>query len=92
MGLAELVARRDVGDFVSELEIRKPRRVSDMKVIDRMQVVVETGLRDLTCRKAAAVIEPALDQQHLQAGPGEITPKDQAVMARADDDPVVAAF
>jgi len=41
MRLAELVARRDVLDAVGEIEVLEPRRLADVEMIDRMQVVIE---------------------------------------------------
>ena len=67
MGLAEFIARRDVGDLVGEPEIGEPRRVADVEMIDRMQVVIEAGLGDFACAKPTAVVEPSVDQQHIEA-------------------------
>src|SRR6185503_20693218 len=90
MRLAELVARRDVFDAVAEVQILEPRRLADVKMIDRMQVVVEARRGGLLRHQRAAVLQAAVDEENLEAGFGEITAKHQAVMPRADDDAVVA--
>ena len=89
MGLTEFVAWRDVGDTLIQIQIPEPRRLADVEMIDRMQVVVEARQRHLTRAQAAAVGEPPVHQENVEAGAGKITPKDQPVMARADDDAVV---
>ena len=87
--LAELVARRDVGDTLVEPQVVEPRRIGNMEMIDGMRVVIEAGCGDLPGRKAAAILQAAIDQQDLQAGFGEVAAEDQAVMSGADDDPVI---
>src|SRR5579875_3794666 len=47
MGLAEFVARRDIGNARVEPEVLEPGRLGDVEVIDRVQVVVEARQRDL---------------------------------------------
>ena len=92
VSLAELVARRDVGDPVIEAEVPEPRRLADVEMIDRVQVVVEAWLRDFLGCQAAAIGQPPLHHQDVEPGFGEIGSKDQAVVAGADDDAVVASF
>ena len=87
--LAELVARRDVGDALVEPEVLEPRRLADVEMIDRVQIVIEARQRHLTRAQAAAIGQPPLDEQYLQARPREISAEDQAVMAGPDDDAVI---
>ena len=89
MGLAEFVARRDVGYPRIEPEILEPGRLADVEMIDRVQVVVETRQRHLARAQAAAIGQPPLHQQNVEAGAGEIAAEDQPVMAGADDDAVI---
>ena len=70
--LAELVARRDVGDAFVQAQILEPRRLADVEMIDRMQVVIEAGQRHFAGAQAAAVVEPPLDQQDVEPCAGEI--------------------
>ena len=90
--LAELVARRDVGDAFVRAEILEPRRLADVEMIDRVQVVIEAGQRHLARAQSAAISQPPLDQQDVEPGAGEIGAEDQAVMAGADDDAVIGFF
>ena len=53
-----------------------------------VQVGPETRQGDLIGGGAAADLGVALDDQHPQAGPGQIRGGDKAVVARADDDSV----
>ena len=92
VSLAEFVAGRDVGDPIVEAEVPEPRRLADVEMIDRMQVVVEAGLRDFLGRQAAAIGQPPLHHEDVEPGFGEIGSEDQAVMAGADDDAVIAPF
>ena len=62
MRLAQLVARCDVGHAIGEPEILEPGRLADVKVIDRMQVVIEARLRDFLRREAATILQAAIDQ------------------------------
>jgi hypothetical protein len=89
MGLAKLVARRDVGDAVGEAEIVKPRRLGDVEMIDRVQVVIEAGLGGFGRHQPAPIGEPALDQQNFEPGPGQIGAQHHAVLAGPDDDAVI---
>ena len=45
MRLAEFVARRDVGDACRRDQVLEPRRIADVEMIDRMEVVIEAGHR-----------------------------------------------
>src|SRR5262249_8918650 len=92
MRLAEFVARRDVSDALAQVQILEPWRFADMEVIDRVQVVIETRQRHFARAQAAAVSEPPLDQQHIEAGARKIGAEDQPVMAGAYDDAVVGFF
>src|SRR5262245_28163110 len=82
--LAELVARRDVSDLVGKPQVLEPRRLGDMKMIDRMQIVMEAGLGHLLRGEPAAIAEPAFHRKNLETGFGEIAAQDQAVMAGTD--------
>jgi hypothetical protein len=92
MRLAELIARRDVGDALVEAEIPEPRRLADVEMVDGMQVVIEAGLRHFFSGKSAAIGESALHQQDVEPLLGQVGAEDQPVMARADDDAVVIAL
>ena len=92
MRLAELIARGDVGDAIFEAEILEPRRLGNVEMVDRVEVVIEAGRGRLFGHQPAAVFEPAVDQQNAQARFGEIAAEDEAVMAGADDDAVVGLF
>ena len=92
MRLAEFVARRDVGHTFAETEVLEPRRLADVEVIDRMQVVIEAGFGRLLGGKTAAVVEPTLDNEDVESSLGEIAAEHEAVMAGADDDAIVVAF
>jgi hypothetical protein len=87
--LAEFIPRRDVIDGGAEFEILEPRRLADVEMIDRMQVVIEARLGHFPGAQAAAIGQPLLDQQDVQPGLGQIAAEDQAVMAGADDDAVI---
>src|SRR6185437_641616 len=50
---------------------------------------LEARQRHLAGAQAAAIGQPPLDQQDLEAGAGEIGAEDEAVMTGADDDAVV---
>jgi hypothetical protein len=89
MCLAELVARRDVGDAVFEPEVPEPRRFGDVEMIDGMQVMIEAGRRGLLGHQAAAILQAAVDEQNAQTCFGEIAAEYQAVMTGTDDDAVV---
>ena len=75
MGLAELVARRDVGDALVQIQILEPGRFADVEMIDRVQVVVEARQRHFARAQSAAIGEPPVDQQDVEAGAGEIAPR-----------------
>src|SRR5260370_12845357 len=90
--LAELVARRDVGYTFAETEVLEPRRLADVEVIDGVQVVIEAGFGRLLGGKTAAVVEPTLDNEDVESSLGEIAAEHEAVMAGADDDPIVVPF
>ena len=90
--LAELVARRNVGDSVGEAQILKPGCLADVEMIDRMQVVVEAGCRHFLGRECAAVLQAPVHQQDVEAAARQIGAEHQAVVAGADDDPVVASI
>src|SRR5262249_51563829 len=90
--LAEFVARRDVGHTFAETEVLEPRRLADVKVIDRMQVVIEAGFGHLLGAKTAAVVEPTLDNEDVESSLDEIGAEHEAVMAGANDDAIVVAF
>src|SRR5262249_7712472 len=92
MGLAELIARRDVGHLVGEAQVLEPGRLADMEMIDRMEVVVEARFCDLPCRQPATIGEPAFHQENVETGSPEVSAEDQAVMAGADDDAVIASL
>lgn len=47
MRLAELIAGRDVGDALVQIQILEPGRFADVEMVDRMQIVVEARQRDL---------------------------------------------
>ena len=87
--LAELVARRDVGHPIGEAEVAEPRRLADVEMIVRVQVVIEAGQRRLGGVEAAAVGEAAVDQQDVEPGLGEVTAEHEAMLASADDDAVI---
>src|SRR6185312_11344430 len=89
MRLAELIARRDVGDALPQVQILEPRRLADMKMIDGMKVVIEAGQRCFACAQAAAISQAAIHQQNVQTGAGEIGAQDQAMVAGSDNDPVI---
>src|SRR5580704_16610230 len=91
MRLPEFVARRDVGHFVAKPEIGEPRRVADMEMIDRMQVVIEARLSDFLGAQTAAVLQTPVDEQYVEAALRQIRSQDHAVVAGADDDAVVTA-
>ena len=90
MGLRQFVARRDVVHALADAEILEPRRLGDVEMIDRMQVVIEAWQRHFLGGEAAAVAQPTFHQQNLQAGASEIGAEDQAMMSGADDDPVIS--
>ena len=92
MRLAEFVARRDVAHARVEPEVLEPRRLADVEMIDRMQVVVEAGQGHFAGAQAAAIGQPPLHQQDVETGPGEIAAEDQPVVAGADDDAVIGFF
>ncbi len=89
VGLAEFVARRDVGDPVFEAEILEPGRLRNMEMINGMQIVVEARDRCLLGAQPAAVFQPPVHQEHIEAGFRQVAAKDQAMMAGADNDAVV---
>ena len=89
MRLAELVARGDVGDAVFEAQILEPRRLGNVEMVDGVEVVIEPGRRGLFGHQPAAIFEAAVDQEHVQSRFGEITAENEAMMAGADDDPVI---
>ena len=89
MRLAELVARGDVGDAVFEAQILEPRRLGNVEMVDRVEVVVEPGRRGLFGHQAAAIFQPAVDQKNAQSRFGEIAAENEAMMAGADDDAVI---
>ena len=92
MRLAELIARRDVFDAVAEVEILEPRRLADVEMIDRMQVVIEARRgrppRSPARRRIAGGGPPAGCRARTS---GEIGAEHQAVVAGADDDAVVGS-
>jgi hypothetical protein len=92
MRLTEFVARRDVGDLVAETEILEPRRLADVEVIDRMQVVVEAGLGHLLGREPAAISQASFQQKDVETSFGQISAENQAMMAGTNDDPIIASF
>jgi hypothetical protein len=92
MRLAKLIAWRDVADALGKVQVLEPGRLGDVEVIDGMQVVIEAWRRDLLRRQSAAVLQAAIDQQDVEPAFGKLTAEHQAVMARADDDPVVGFF
>src|SRR5262245_2093027 len=57
-----------------------------------MQVVIEAGFGHLLGGKTAAVVEPTLDNEHVESSLGEIGAEHEAVMASANDDAIVVAF
>ena len=59
-------------------------------MVDGVEVVAEAGQRPLLRAETAAVLAPSLDKQDLEAGLRQIVTEDQAVVARPDDDAVVA--
>ena len=65
MCLAEFVARRNVSDALVQVQILEPRRLGDVEVIDRMQIVIEARQRHFTRTQAAAVGQPSLQQQDV---------------------------
>jgi hypothetical protein len=77
---------------ILEPEILEPGRLGNVEMIDRMEVVIETGRGRLFGHQAAAVFEAAVDQQNVQARFGEVAAENEAVMPRTDDDAVVALF
>jgi hypothetical protein len=52
----KLVVRRHVGDTIAQLQVAKPRSVGNVEMIDRMEIVIETGLGDLERREPAAIL------------------------------------
>ena len=58
MRLTELVARRDVLDAIGEIEVFEPRRLADVEMIDRMQVVIEARRGRLLGDQRAAALMP----------------------------------
>ena len=91
-GLAELVTRRDVGDAFVQVQVPEPRRLADVKMIDRMKVMVEARQGDFARGQSAAIGEPAVDQQNVEPRTGKITAKDQPVVSGADNDAVIGFF
>src|SRR5476651_2629466 len=53
---------------------------------------METRLRDLLRRKPAAILQPAIGQQDFKTAFRQIRTEHQAMMTRADDDPVVISL
>src|SRR5262245_35745193 len=92
MRLAELVARRDVVDAVGEAEVLEPRRLGDVEVVDRMQIVVEAWRRHFLRTEPAAVLQAAIHHQDVEAALLQVRAEHQPVVAGADDDAVVAAL
>ena len=89
MRLTELVARRDVFDAVGEIEVLEPRRLADVEMIDRMQVVIEARRGRLLGDQRAAVLQPAVHQQDVETALLQVRAEHQAMVAGADDDAVV---
>src|SRR5262245_3404096 len=92
MRLAKLIARSDVGDALAEVQVLEPWRLADVEMIDGMQVVVEARSCDLPRTQSAAIDKPAVDQQDIEAGAGQIASKDQPVVSGADYDAVIGFF
>ena len=90
--LPEFITRRDIGDAILEPEIAKPRRLGNAEMIDGMKVVIEARQGGFLGHQAAAIVQPAIDDENFQAGAREITPQHEALMTRADDDPVIGFF
>jgi hypothetical protein len=64
----------------------------DMEMIDRVEVVIEAGLRDLLGAQPAAVLQPTVDKKNSEAGLCEIASQNQTMVSRTDDYSVVASF
>lgn len=92
MRLTEFVARSDVIHLVAEPEIGEPRRMTDMEMIDRMQVVIEAPFGDFLRAQAAAVLQSPVDEQYVETALRQIRSQDHAVVAGADNDAVVTAI
>src|SRR5215831_16384188 len=92
MRLTELITRRDVSDALVQIEVLEPGRFADVEMIDRMQVVVEARQRDLARAQSAAIGQPTIDQQDVEAGARQIAAEDQSVVPGADDNAVVGFF
>ena len=92
VGLAEFVWRRDVLDAIPKAQIMEPGGLGNVKVIDGVEVVIEARLCRLLGAEPAAVIEPPLHQQNLQARPRQIAAEHQTMVSRANDDSVVIAL
>ena len=75
MGLAELIARRDVSDALVQIEILEPWCFANVEMIDRVQIVIEAGQRDLACAQSAAIGQPSVDQQNFETGARQIVPR-----------------
>src|SRR5690606_22287514 len=89
VGLRQFVAGRYVFDPASQFEVLEPGRLGDVEVIYRMKVVVEAGLGDLFRHQSAAVLQPAVDEQDIQARLCKVRAQNQSVLAGTDDDAVI---
>ena len=88
--LAELVAWRDIGDPVGEAQIIEPGCLADVEMIDRMQVMIKARCCHFLGHKGAAVLQAPVHQQNVEAAASEVRAEHKAMVAGADDDPVVA--
>src|SRR5262245_57178743 len=89
MRLAEFIARRDVSDAFTQVQILEPGRLADVEVIDGMQVVIEARQRHFARAQAAAVSQAAVHQQDVEARAGEVGAQDQAMVSGTDNDAVI---
>src|SRR5262245_49983692 len=61
-------------------------------MIDRMQVMVEARQGDFARAQSAPIGEPAVDQQNVEPGAGQIGAENKSVVSGADDDAVIGFF
>ena len=92
MRLTEFIARGDVAHALGKPQIAEPRRLADVEVIDRMQIVIEAGRRCLFGDERAAVLQTPVDEKNIQSAARQIRAEHEAMVSSADDDPVVIAL
>src|SRR6185436_7326768 len=79
-----------LGPVAPQLEVAVPGHAVERAVVERVRIVEEARLPGVFHRgQAASGHVPPLQTQDLQARAAEIGLEDEAVVARAEDDPVV---